>query len=982
MYRHLIRSNRTAAISKEKRLKWTVLCLTLVLTLLLSIPAFAQSTEQKPVRVGWDDSPFNYIDQSGRRTGYAYEYQQKIAAYTGWTYEYVTASWPDLLQMLANGEIDMLSDVSYTEERSAVMLFPSLPMGSETYYLFISGNNREIIPQDYSSFKGKKIGINKGSLQEKLFANWADTYNIHAEIIELTSFGEDSLDMLNNGTIDALVSIEGYGEVDNCIPVARIGFSDFYFALSKNRPELLSQLNYAMERIRDENRYYNMQLSDKYLQITRTDAFLSSMEEKWLSAHGVIRIGYRDNYMPFSAQNNNGELEGALKDYLELASESLQNVKLEFKAIAYPTVESALNALNKGEIDCVFPVNLSAYDGETMNIMMTVSFMDTEMHAVMRSEDHLDISPERDMTVAVNEGNNNYEVFLKEYYPNWKITYFPDSEECILAVASEEADCLLISNYRLVRMNEKFEKHRLSSITTGKSMNFSFAVRRSDDHLYSILNKTANLVPRAQIDLSLINNSYSEKRVSLSEFLRDNWLGVIVGMAAIFFVIIFQLLQRLRIAREANERQQLIAATELDPLTKLYNRNFFFEYANRMYRDHPEKHMDAIVLNIEQFHTVNALNGRSFGDGVLKLLAREIQAFLRETEGIACRFEADRFDIFCVPQDNYQDVFNRFQIKLNDLSKKASIRLRMGIMPWEEGVEPIQLFDRARTACNMTRGSYRKRLMVFDENMRKREIMTQKLLNDLRRAVEEHEFIVYFQPKYDIQCEPPKLHSAEALIRWNHPELGMIPPDEFIPLFEKNGQIGIVDNYVWAETARQIAKWRDRYDVIVPVSVNLSRVDVFDPVLEPTLDELLKENGLDQSSFKLEVTESAYVEDAQQVIRVIRRLRDKGFEIEMDDFGSGYSSLNMLSAMPIDVLKMDRAFIQNIEHSRRDLQLVELILDIAGSLKVPVIAEGVETERQMLLLKDLGCAMVQGFYFSKPLPPEEFEQIILKEKGN
>ena len=974
---------KTGTGLRTESFDWLLLLFCLMAVLTAAASVCAQETAPVVVRVGWYDGHFNSVDQFGRRTGYAYEYQQKIAAYTGWTYEYVKASWPDLLQMLKDGEIDLLSDVSFTEERTETMLFPALPMGSESYYLFITNDNTEITAQNPSSLNGKKIGVNKGSIQEGYFLKWAEAHNVEAEIVELTDFAEGTIEMLEDKRIDALVTIEGYGEGDNCVPVVRIGSSDFYFAVNKDRPDLLAQLDYAMEKIWDENRYYNMQLSDKYLRITKTEAFISPVEVDWLSEHGPIRVGYRDNYLPFSAYDKKtGELTGALKDYLALASESLKNATPEFVPVAYPTVEEALRALARDEIDCVFPANLSAYDSELLDIMMTVPFMDTEMHAVMRSEDHLDISPQREMTVAVNEGNNNYEAFLKEYFPNWKIKIFADSEECFLAVASEEADCLLISNYRILRLNETIEKHRLSTITTGKSMIFSFAVRRSDDFLYSILNKTANLVPQSHIDLALINYSYSEGKVSLAHFLRDNWLGVIFGMAAIFVIIISLLLQRLRVEREAAERQKLIAATELDPLTRLYNRNFFFEYANRIYNEHPEKPMDAIVLNIEQFHSVNALNGWDFGDSVLKLLGAEIIAFLKETKGIAGRFEADRFDIYCVPQENYQDVFARFQLRLNEYSSKASIRLRMGVMPWQEGVEPRLLFDRARTACKMARGSYKKRLMIYDDEMREREIRDQRLLNDLRRAIENHEFVVFYQPKFAIQSDPPELNSAEALIRWRHPELGMIPPDNFIPLFERNGQIGIVDKYVWEETARQIAAWRDKFGITVPVSVNLSRVDVFDPALEPTLDELLEKNNLDYSSFKLEVTESAYVEDAVQVVRVIKRLRDKGFEIEMDDFGSGYSSLNMISSMPIDILKMDKAFIRNIEHSPKDLQLVELILDIAGSLKVPVVAEGVETEKQMILLKDLGCAMVQGYYFSRPLPPEEFEHIILQKKEN
>ena len=971
---------KTGARLRTESPVWFLLLFCLMAALAAAASVCAQDAAPNVVRVGWDESPFNTLDKFGRRTGYAYEYEQKIAAYTGWTYEYVTASWPDLLQMLQTGEIDMLCDVSFTAERSKTMLFPSLPMGSESYYIFISGGNKEVIPQDYSTLNGKKIGINKGSIQEDLYREWAEIHNVDAEIIELTTFGNESLRLLNEGAIDAFVSIEGYGEQDNCIPVVRVGSSDFYFAVNKNRPDLLSQLDFALNRIHDEDRYYSMQLSDKYLRITRTEAYLSPLEEEWLSNHGPIRVGYRDNYLPISAKaQSTGKLTGALKDYLELASESLKNGKIEFEAIPYAATNEALDALRNREIDCVFPVNLSAYDGEEMNIMMTIPSMETEMYAVIRPSDQPGLDPAAELTVGVNRGNNNYEVFLKDYFPYWKVIYFDDFNECIRAVDSGEADCLLISNYRILRMNNQIQKYKLATITTGKNMVFSFAVNRSDKLLYSILNKTVNLVPEAPIDLALVNYSYAERKITFSDFIRDNWAVVIIAITVVFGLIVSQLMQRLRAERDANERQKLISATELDPLTKLYNRNFFFEYANRMFLEHPEKPYDAIVLDIEQFHSVNALNGRDFGDGVLKLMGSEIIAFLKETEGIAGRFEADRFDVYCAPQENYQDVFARFQLRLNEYSSKASIRLRMGVMPWQEGIEPMLLFDRARTACKLARGSYKKRLMIYDDEMREREIRDQRLLNDLRRAIENHEFVVFYQPKFAIQSDPPKLNSAEALIRWRHPELGMIPPDNFIPLFERNGQIGIVDKYVWEETARQIAAWRDKFGVTVPVSVNLSRVDVFDPALEPTLDELLEKNNLDYSSFKLEVTESAYVEDAVQVIRVIRRLRDKGFEIEMDDFGSGYSSLNMISSMPIDILKMDKEFVRNIEHSRKDLQLVELILDIAGSLKVPVVAEGVETEKQMILLKDLGCAMVQGYYFSRPLPPEEFEHIILQK---
>lgn len=430
---------------------------------------------------------------------------------------------------------------------------------------------------------------------------------------------------------------------------------------------------------------------------------------------------------------------------------------------------------------------------------------------------------------------------------------------------------------------------------------------------------------------------------------------------------------------ELSEGRQLIRATELDPLTQLYSRGFFFEYAEQILRYHPHWKMDAVVMDIDRFHSVNDLNGRDFGDQALKLLGNELRTFLKETEGIAGRMEADQFYLFCQHREDYHSLLARFQNQMNTLCQRVNVRLRMGVCPWIERTGLTSMFDRAKTACAMVRGSYRTHLMIYDEGIHNRELYYQRLLNDLRRAVDDHQFVVYYQPKYDIQSEPPRLKSAEALIRWRHPELGMISPGDFIPLFERNGLIHVVDNYVWTETAAQIARWRDKLSFILPVSVNLSRTDVFDPMLERNLLHLIESNGLTPGEMKLEVTESAYTDDAAQLIEVIEHLRQLGFQVEMDDFGSGYSSLNMLSSLPVDVLKMDMKFIQNIEANDKDFRLVELILDIANYLNVPVVAEGVETYNQLQLLRKAGCDLVQGYYFSRPLPPEEFEALIIKE---
>jgi len=960
-----------------KRISLYLVCVLLALTCL--VPLFAQASvpQKKKVRVGWYESTFHRTDEFGRKSGYGYEYQQRIATFTGWEYEYVEGSWSELLEMLIAGDIDLLSDVSYTPERAEKILYSAQRMGSEDYHTFISPSNTQIKPDDFSTFNGKLVGVNKNSIQAKLFVEWAEGHSVTPEIVELSVKTPEMLEMLANGEIDVLVTLDAYGRTADVVPVCKIGSADSFFGINQKRPDIKQELDAAMSRILEENRYFDQQLAVKYNSSDGFINFLTPDEKAWYDEHGTIRVGYRKDYLPFCGlDESSGQLTGALADYLTFAETCEKNARLKFDTKAFDTYEAGMEALTSGKIDCLFPVSLSPYDGEQMGIIITDAFVETEMYVAVRTADRQGVSPDRQMTVALISGNPNFESFLMNYFPSWNTKYYEDVPSGFHAVASGEVDSVLVSNYRLNRLSELSIKNDLSALTTGKTMSLAFAVRREDDSLYSILNKTSQLMPDARINAALTDYSFLDNRVTVGEFLRDNMylvLGIVAGVA---IIIILLLLWTIRTQGRANKERALISAVELDSLTKLYNKNFFFEYANRIHQRSPEPEMDAIVINIEQFHSVNELNGREFGDQVLRMLGEEIRAFLSQSNGIGARFDADRFDIFCKPQPDYQTLLDHFQRKVNQMAHDATINLRMGVAPWQKGTDPVLQFDRARTACNKVRGA-EKHLMVYDDELQKREQLNQRLINDLGRSIQEHEFKVYFQPKYNIQSDTPELASAEALIRWQHPELGLIPPDDFIPLFEKNGQIREIDKYVWTEAARQIRYWRDKYGITLPVSVNLSRVDALDPSLEKTLDDLITRFELERKYLNLEITESAYTENADQLRDTIYRLREKGFVIEMDDFGSGYSSLNMLSSMPIDVLKMDKAFIQNIEHSQKDFRLVELILDIARNLQVPVIAEGVETKAQMLMLKNAGCTLVQGFYFSRPLPPDVFEINVL-----
>ena len=431
---------------------------------------------------------------------------------------------------------------------------------------------------------------------------------------------------------------------------------------------------------------------------------------------------------------------------------------------------------------------------------------------------------------------------------------------------------------------------------------------------------------------------------------------------------------------ELAEDSVIIHETERDELTGLFHKEFFFQYGKRLDDLNNNMPMDAVVADINRFHVVNELYGRSYGNLVLKTIGESLHELVSEAGGLACRRDNDQFCIYLPHNDELKNKLPQYIDAIDKRINDSNISLRYGVYSDDGSVKCMEhRFDYARLACQKLRNSYVSSYDFYNDEQHSKELFSERLINDMDKALSERQFKVYYQPKYSIAGDKPKLSSAEALIRWFHPEFGMISPGQFISLFEENGLIQKLDRFVWNEAAAQIRLWKDRYGIEIPVSVNVSRVDMFNSHLAQILEKITKQNGLENTDLLLEITESAYTDDSDQIIEMVKKLRKGGFRIEMDDFGSGYSSLNMLTSLPIDALKLDMKFIKVICENTKSARLVAIMIDIARLLEVPVIAEGVETKEQMELLKKLGCDIIQGYYFSKPLPPEEFGKLAEKE---
>ena len=434
---------------------------------------------------------------------------------------------------------------------------------------------------------------------------------------------------------------------------------------------------------------------------------------------------------------------------------------------------------------------------------------------------------------------------------------------------------------------------------------------------------------------------------------------------------------RIRHTIELFEKRVIIGQTEFDELTGLYNKEFFYLYSERSDAHNRDSVMDAVVVDINHFRMINERYGNDYSNEVLKRIGSRLRELTEETGGLACRRDADHFMIYCPHRDDYEEVFGMLSEGISGEGIAENVvRLRMGVYPEaDKSIELERRFDRAKMAADAVKGSFTLPVGMYDSELNEKNLYSEQLIVAFPEAVEQEQFKVYFQPKFDIRGNEPVICSAEALVRWIHPEYGFISPGAFISTFESNGLINRLDNYVWKATAKQLRDWNDKLgrDVPVSVSVNVSRVDLFDPDICRTLLSIVEETGISQHQLILEITESAYSEDSTHIIDTVHKLREAGFRVEMDDFGTGYSSLNMLTSLPIDALKLDMQFIRTAFREGGDTAMIGIVIDIAEMLGVPVIAEGVETREQLDVLKEMGCDIAQGYYFSKPVPAEEFE---------
>ena len=431
---------------------------------------------------------------------------------------------------------------------------------------------------------------------------------------------------------------------------------------------------------------------------------------------------------------------------------------------------------------------------------------------------------------------------------------------------------------------------------------------------------------------------------------------------------------------ELYEDRSILKEVERDKLTNLYNIEFFKKYSKQFDSNFPHLEKDMLLVSINRFRLINELYGRAFSENILTAIAAQLSRCIANCNGLVGKDSDSTFLIYCEHHDDYEILPNKLNEAVIEAVGDINISFKVAVYPnVDPSLDKDIVIDRARNTLNELVIDYSKSIAIYSQENQTKTLHMEELIDAFPQALEEEQFKLYFQPKYSIQGDKPKLTSAEVLIRWISPKFGFVSPGEFINLFEENGLIGQLDAYIMKKGAEYMRELKEKYGFYMPLSLNLSRVDIYRPNLVEEIIDYVDSNNVPRDKYYIEITESAFVEDSKEVIPVIEKIKNNGFKVEIDDFGSGYSSFGALADLPFDVLKIDIQFIRAMEKNPKVKEIIKMIINLAKTMKVITVAEGVENEEQYKFLKEHGCDVIQGYYFSKPLPANEFEELLKKE---
>lgn len=968
--------------------KRNVMLFVLLFTLLLGVivPVQAQSYGgTKIIRVAYrEDADFINKSSSGVYKGYGVEYLNKISQYTGWRYEYINESWENQLADLKSGKVDLICNAQKTEAREKDYDFSCMPVGTEQAVLYTSEDNGDIYFQDYEHMNGKKVGLLRDSYQNEEFEQRQDEKNFHCPE-EYYESEQDQIEALEQKKVDMILT-GSISKHDSLKIVDKFGAAPMYIMTTKGNTEVISAVNNALEQLKAEVPDLTENLTEQYVMDKNRNSrpLLTREETEYIkNVSAPIKIGCIGDQPPLIyTDKETGKLDGIYIALLKKFSE-ISGIPFEFESLSPDT--DPIEAAQSGKYDFIAGITACQEMIDEPEVHLTGGFFTREFQIV--AERGEDINTLETLTVSMNSIFEKYKSLRPEGEFPYKAIYCDSPRTVLDAVVNKKADMAIMDSYAAsyYLQDEKYRDLALSGIVFTKAETCMIYGDNTDPDLVSVINKSIGSL--SSQDEENIIRQYSinlQKSFSIWEFMekyRYQIVCILIFLVALTILVIVNNRHRTQMQVEAAAQEAYRCRMETDELTGLLNKEGFYRRSREFLEKHSEADARIVYINIENFKLVNDLFGEDAGDGFLKFIGLELEKIFGRIDIVSCRYEADHFVILTLDnEDRIQAKINHFCNRIRDYYLKTTVEISAGIYEIQDRSKSLRIMcDRAHLAADSIKKNHMIQVAVYDDTHRKKLIQEQMIINELDDALKEKQFKAFFQPKYDMCTD--RVIGAEALVRWEHPEKGLLPPGIFIPVLEKNGYIAKVDLYIYEETCIFLKKCMDEGIPLHPVSVNLSRVGFYNPNLFQTLCEIAERYQIPRKYLELEITETAYATDSEMIFSVVEKLRQGGFRILMDDFGSGYSSLNMLKEAPVDEIKLDMRFLSAADPYGRAEEILHMIITMGNHMKLSIIAEGVETEQQKVMLQGFGCNKAQGYFYARPMREAEYTELLRKEKA-
>ena len=933
-----------------------------------SFACAAEQGQKQTIKVGYYGyDSFLSVDGNNGYSGYSYEFLKDIAEYTGSEYEFVYGTLEECLVRLENGEIDLMTNLQKTSARVNQFAFSQNYIGMIYSVICVDQNREDVYYEDFAKFNGMKIGVLRGSSLDKNLNDYAAANSFQVKQQEFADL-KDMFVALHNGSIDAVVTSTfdaiGQGRV-----VARFQPKPGYFIARKDNIELINSIDKACNKIFADNLQYREMLWDKYYGDSPAFKVSFTREEMdFIKNQPALKVAYDPTWQPVAYfDNEDGVVRGIAVDFLKYVAEK---TGLRFNYVEVKDYKLFLKTVALGEADIICGYDKANGDGRVYNLGLSKPYVQLPL-SFIGIKGHV---PEGSFTVGVADGRIGIRNNLEKNYPKALITNYQSLEAAMEAMRDGEIDFVVDNSYFLQKyLQEPGNENQqiLPYGNEGQILCFGLSYNR-DQKLLNIINKViANMRPEERNRIIATNIAQVPYHLTLKILGKKYFYQIIASLIFLFLAGFgyFYLLEK-------RKEKELEKIAFYDRLTGVRNFEKFKIDAAELVRGGGYV---IVMFDINHFRSVTTGFGPKEGQRLLRLLCRKVAGAIQSSE-ILAHGSNDLFVLLlqdtgdAAIRERLYDLQESIKSEITKSTALYNVSLAFGVYRPTKGEHDMEkmmeLVDLARVE---SKNGFKGGIVFYEADLGARTIREAEIENKMEQALQNKEFIVHYQPKYDLNTE--KVAGAEALVRWNS-DKGLIMPGEFIDLFERNGFVLKLDLYVFEVVCADIRKWLDEGRKVLPIAVNVSRLHLLDTDFVSEYGALISKYRVPPELLELELTENMPMASEDFLVEVFNNIARLGVSLAIDDFGSGYSSLNILHTMPFDTLKIDQMFFQNKTGSERGRRIIETVVLMAQKLGITVVAEGVETKEQVAFLKAIGCNMVQGFYFAKPMPSYEFEHLL------